>query len=75
MQQNKQDFIPVAVEEVNETHVTDEDKNIVLVVEDNTDVREFIKDSLGIKFQIEEAQNGEQGVTKSRADYSRFYYQ
>jgi YesN/AraC family two-component response regulator len=43
----------------------DEDKNIVLVVEDNADVREFIKDSLGNEFQIEEAANGEQGVRKA----------
>jgi signal transduction histidine kinase/DNA-binding response OmpR family regulator len=43
----------------------DEDKNIVLVVEDNYDVREFIKDALGNEFQIEEAQNGEQGVRKA----------
>ena len=42
-----------------------EDKNIILVVEDNADVREFIKDSLGNGFQIEEAANGEQGVRKA----------
>ena len=47
---NKQEFIPAAVEELNETQVTDEDKYIVLVVEDNADVREFIKDSLGSEF-------------------------
>ncbi len=43
----------------------DEDKYIILVVEDNADVREFIKDSLGNDFQIEEAANGEQGVRKA----------
>ena len=42
-----------------------EDKNIVLVVEDNYDVREFIRDSLGDEFQIEEASDGEQGVRKA----------
>jgi signal transduction histidine kinase/ligand-binding sensor domain-containing protein/DNA-binding response OmpR family regulator len=42
-----------------------EDKNIILVVEDNADVREFIRDSLGNDFQIEEAANGEQGVRKA----------
>ncbi len=47
------------------TDNTSEDKNIVLVVEDNADVREFIKDSLGNEFQIEEAANGEQGVRKA----------
>ncbi len=42
-----------------------EDKTIILIVEDNADVREFIKDSLGNDFQIEEAANGEQGVRKA----------
>ena len=42
-----------------------EDKNIILIVEDNADVREFIKDSLGNAFQIEEASTGEQGVRKA----------
>lgn len=46
-------------------HETIEDKNIVLIVEDNADVREFIKDSLGNEYQIEEAANGEQGVRKA----------
>ena len=44
---------------------TSEDKNIILVVEDNADFREFIKDSLGNDFQIEEAASGEQGVRKA----------
>jgi len=42
-----------------------EDKMIILVVEDNTDVREFIKDSLGDEFVIAEAANGEQGIRKA----------
>jgi YesN/AraC family two-component response regulator len=42
-----------------------EEKDIILVVEDNADVREFIKDSLGNEFQFEEASNGEQGVRKA----------
>jgi signal transduction histidine kinase/ligand-binding sensor domain-containing protein/DNA-binding response OmpR family regulator len=37
-------------------------KLIVLVVEDNPDVRNYIKDAIGEEFQIEEASNGEQGV-------------
>ncbi|MEJ2102937.1 MAG: response regulator, partial [Ignavibacteriaceae bacterium] len=43
----------------------DEDRTLILVVEDNAEVREFIKDSLGNAFQIEEAANGEQGVRKA----------
>jgi signal transduction histidine kinase/ligand-binding sensor domain-containing protein/DNA-binding response OmpR family regulator len=42
-----------------------EDKTIILVVEDNADVREYIKDSLGNDFTIEMASNGEQGVNKA----------
>lgn len=42
-----------------------EDKTIILVVEDNADVREYIKDSLGDGFYVEEASNGEQGVRKA----------
>jgi signal transduction histidine kinase/DNA-binding response OmpR family regulator/streptogramin lyase len=43
----------------------DKDKTIILVVEDNTDVREYIKESLGEDYQVEEAANGEQGVRKA----------
>jgi signal transduction histidine kinase/DNA-binding response OmpR family regulator len=40
----------------------DETKNIILVVEDNYDMREYIKESLSDKYVVEEAVNGEQGV-------------
>jgi signal transduction histidine kinase/ligand-binding sensor domain-containing protein/DNA-binding response OmpR family regulator len=43
----------------------DKDKTIILVVEDNTDVREYIKESLEEEYQVEEAANGEQGVRKA----------
>jgi DNA-binding response OmpR family regulator/nitrogen-specific signal transduction histidine kinase len=39
-----------------------DEKNILLIVEDNIDVRKYIKDSLGDDFSIEEASNGEQGL-------------
>jgi signal transduction histidine kinase/ligand-binding sensor domain-containing protein/DNA-binding response OmpR family regulator len=42
-----------------------EEKTIILVVEDNYDMREYIKESLGNVYQIEEAVNGEQGVKKA----------
>jgi len=41
------------------------DKTIVLVVEDNVDVREYIKDALKEHYHIEEAANGEQGLRKA----------
>jgi len=56
--------LPIGTGSVTDNEVS-EDKYIVLVVEDNADVREFIKDSLGNEFQIEEAANGEQGVRKA----------
>ncbi len=40
-------------------------KNIILLVEDNPDVRDFINDSLGNDFRVEEASNGEQGLRKA----------
>lgn len=47
-------------------HFTDEiiqtDKNIILIVEDNEDVREFIKDTLGSEYKFFEAENGEVGL-------------
>ena len=42
-----------------------DEKTIVLVVEDNYDMREYIKDSLGEDYFVEEAVNGEQGVRKA----------
>ncbi|MEJ2105367.1 MAG: response regulator, partial [Ignavibacteriaceae bacterium] len=41
------------------------DKTIVLVVEDNPDVREYIKDALTELYHVEEAANGEQGLRKA----------
>ena len=42
-----------------------EDKTIVLIVEDNYDMREYIKESLEGDYLVEEAVNGEQGVRKA----------
>jgi signal transduction histidine kinase/ligand-binding sensor domain-containing protein/DNA-binding response OmpR family regulator len=42
-----------------------EEKTIILVVEDNADVRKYIKDSLGEEYEIIEASNGDEGVTKA----------
>ncbi|UCF64395.1 MAG: response regulator [bacterium] len=44
----------------------EEDKTLILVVEDHTDLRQYIKDSLGNNFIIKEAPNGEQGVREAR---------
>ncbi len=42
------------------------DKTIVLIVEDNPDVRDYIKDDLKKIYHIEEAANGEQGLRKAQ---------
>ncbi len=42
-----------------------EEKTIILVVEDNYDMREYIKDFLSNEYLVEEAVNGEQGVRKA----------
>jgi signal transduction histidine kinase/ligand-binding sensor domain-containing protein/DNA-binding response OmpR family regulator len=41
------------------------DKTIILVVEDNADVREYIRDSICDSYEVEEAVNGEQGLRKA----------
>ena len=43
----------------------EEDKTIILVVEDNYDMRQYIRESLDSNYLIEEAVNGEQGVRKA----------
>ncbi|MBP1656683.1 MAG: ATP-binding region ATPase domain protein [Bacteroidetes bacterium] len=42
------------------------DKPIILVVEDNADVRTYIKDYLASAYQVLEAQDGEEGIEKAR---------
>ena len=50
--------------EVEADSVRDE-KIIILVVEDNYDMRAYIKDSIGEDYFVEESINGEQGVRKA----------
>jgi DNA-binding response OmpR family regulator/two-component sensor histidine kinase len=42
------------------------DKTIILIVEDNPDVRDYIKDELKDIYYVEEAANGEQGLRKAQ---------
>ena len=42
--------------------IPDESRTTILVVEDNYDMREYIKESLSNNYIVEEAVNGEQGV-------------
>ncbi len=49
----------------NNVFAAGEDKTIILIVEDNYDMREYIKESLGREYFVEEAINGQQGVRKA----------
>ena len=59
---DKHEFIHLTSEDTSSAQTT---KNILLIVEDNFDVREFIKDALGDAFHYEEAENGEVGLLKA----------
>lgn len=59
---DKHEFIHLTSEDTSSARTT---KNILLIVEDNYDVREFIKDALGDTFHYEEAENGELGLIKA----------
>ncbi len=45
----------------------EEDKTIILIVEDNYDMREYIKEILEKDYVVEEAVNGEQGIRKAES--------
>ena len=42
-----------------------DEKTIILIVEDNYDMREYIRESLGEDYYVEEAINGEEGIRKA----------
>ena len=44
---------------------SDSDREIILIVEDNPDLRAFISDTLSTKYQIIEAENGQIGIDKA----------
>jgi signal transduction histidine kinase/ligand-binding sensor domain-containing protein/DNA-binding response OmpR family regulator len=43
-----------------------EEKKLILLVEDNKDVREYIKDTLYSNYRVEEVSNGEQALNKAK---------
>ncbi len=58
--------MPVPVKkEIKEIDDNKTDKTIVLIVEDNKDVRKYVKEILAQDYCVEEAMNGEQGVRKA----------
>jgi DNA-binding response OmpR family regulator/nitrogen-specific signal transduction histidine kinase len=47
---------------VNNAEITEDDKTVVLIVEDNTDLREMIKENLLDTYSVLEAENGARGL-------------
>ncbi|WP_430934621.1 hybrid sensor histidine kinase/response regulator transcription factor [Saccharicrinis sp. 156] len=52
----------------NETSVDTADKKTLLIVEDNNELRSFIKESLSDEYIVIEAENGEEGLEKCKQD-------
>lgn len=65
LNKNAADSITISIDDV---AIKDnlEERTIILVVEDNYDMREYIKESLGNGYLFEEAVNGEQGIRKAQ---------
>ena len=53
------------IEDLEENKKLAADKPLILIVEDNTDVRQYVKSLLHVDFDIIEAANGQQGVLKA----------
>ena len=51
--------------EILQENIGHDEKTIILIVEDNYDMREYIKDFLSNEYLLEEAVNGEQGFRKA----------
>lgn len=54
-----------SIESHKEIHLSEESKPLVLLVEDNIDVRFYVREILTDQFQIEEAQDGQEGIDKA----------
>jgi signal transduction histidine kinase/CheY-like chemotaxis protein len=58
-------IIPSADQDKEETDEEDSTKEVILVVEDNFDMRGYIKENLEQNYKVIEAKNGEEGVRKA----------
>ncbi|MCF2487596.1 ATP-binding protein [Dyadobacter sp. CY347] len=47
----------------NQNHLKSADANLILIIEDNADLRAFIRSSLAGNYRIMEAENGDQGLS------------
>jgi DNA-binding response OmpR family regulator/two-component sensor histidine kinase len=63
------DFIEQEEETIEEPpihEVVQEEKNIILVVEDSEDMRNYIRGALGSLYRVVEAEDGKQGIEKAK---------
>jgi len=63
--ENKQPLPTFTNKDVEQNLLIDEDQPILLVVEDNADVREFVSKSFSKTYQIIQAENGKSGIEKA----------
>ena len=54
--------VPKTKNDIVKESLVEENRLVILVVEDNYDMREYIKESLSTNYKVEEAVNGEQGI-------------
>ena len=55
--------------------VSNGDQAIILIVEDNADMRQYIRRILSDRYEVIESENGKSGLLKSTGKYSRFDHQ
>lgn len=61
----KKDQVEIALtDEIPERERLD-DRTIILIVEDNSELREYVKEAISMDYHVEEAMNGEQGLRKA----------
>jgi len=62
----KEDDIPVIIDDSTGEKSSRDEKNLVLVVEDNVDVRRYIRSNLESLYHVAEAGNGREGIKKAK---------
>jgi signal transduction histidine kinase/DNA-binding response OmpR family regulator len=58
--------VKVETDQMLEDKTEKQEKNVILVVEDNTDVRKYIREPLELLYTVVEASDGKEGITKAQ---------